>query len=137
MTRPVVPVRLERWPGAVPASDPYVRRFWVAAIGPDAVAELLRIVRAAEKGEAVRLPRNLPGLLRCGLLKATSEGLAVSAWIPLVPRELRWRFSPSLASEHSRWVSSLVAGEQGHEPESDTLANGKGSRHPKARLATE
>ena len=62
--RPVVPVRLEPRRGGFEPSDPYVRRFWVAAIGSSAVAELLRLVRAAEKGEGVRLPRTLPILLR-------------------------------------------------------------------------
>ncbi|MFV1963285.1 MAG: hypothetical protein ACC658_15815, partial [Acidimicrobiia bacterium] len=45
--RPVVPVRLSKSEGRFRPSDPYVRRFWVAAIGPSAVAELLRLVRAA------------------------------------------------------------------------------------------
>lgn len=104
--RPVVPVSLEDWPGDFDASDPYVRRFWVAAIGTGAVAELLRMVRAAELGEAVRLPRHLPGLLRSGLVRANNEGLLVSARIPMVPHKLRWRFPPSLLSEHSRWERS-------------------------------
>jgi hypothetical protein len=81
-----------------------VRRFWVAAIGSSAVAELLRLVRAAEKGEGVRLPRALPSLLRVGLVKADSAGLVVFDRIPAVPRELRWRFPPSLCAEHNRWI---------------------------------
>jgi hypothetical protein len=119
--RPVVPVQLEARPGELDASDPYVRRFWVAAIGPDAVAELLRIVRAAEKGEAVRLPRNLPALLRTGLVRASSEGLIVSNRLPVVPREMRWRFTPALMSEHSRWLDSAAVGHDGHEAEGHTL----------------
>jgi hypothetical protein len=76
----------------------------VAAIGSSAVAELLRLVRAAEKGEGVRLPRALPALLRVGLVKADASGLVVYDHIPPVPVELRWRFPPGLAAEHSGWV---------------------------------
>ncbi|MCI0543344.1 MAG: hypothetical protein L0Z49_02720 [Actinobacteria bacterium] len=88
--------------GPFPPSDPYVRRFWVAALGPGAVAELLRLMRAADKGEEVRLPRYLPLLLRAGLVGATEEGLRVVDRLPVVPSELRWRFPPGLAAEHAR-----------------------------------
>ena len=77
----------------------------MAAIGSSAVAELLRLVRAAEKGEGVRLPRTLPALLRVGLVRAESSGLVVFSRIPVVPIELRWRFPPSLGAEHARWVT--------------------------------
>jgi hypothetical protein len=85
-----------------------VRRFWVAAIGSSAIAELLRLVRAAEKGEGVRLPRTLPILLRAGLAKAETAGLVVFDQVPMVPLELRWRFPPLLAAEHSRLIESRV-----------------------------
>jgi hypothetical protein len=102
--RPFVPVELAIRHDGFPASHPYVRRFWVAALGSEAIAELLRLVRAAEKGEGVRLPRQLPQLLRAGLVDATSGTLVVFDRVPPVPRELRWRFPPSLAGEHARWL---------------------------------
>jgi hypothetical protein len=104
--RPVVPVRIESRPDGFEPSDPYVRRFWVAAIGSSAVAELLRLVRAAEKGEGVRLPRSLPLLLRVGLVRAETAGLIVFDRVPAVPSELRWRFPPSLGEEHTSWIRS-------------------------------
>ena len=113
--RPIVPVTLETGVEGRHASDPYVRRFWVAAIGSDAVAELLRMVRAAEKGEGVRLPRHLPTLLRAGLVKATPGSLVVSERVPEVPRELRWRFPPSLMNEHAVWVGSAPNGKRRHQ----------------------
>lgn len=85
-------------------SDPYVRRFWVAALGPGAVAELLRLVSAAGKGEEVRLPRHLPQLIRAGLVEVIDGTLAVVERIPLVPPEMRWRFPPDVAAQHAAWV---------------------------------
>ncbi len=126
--RPVVPVRLESSPARFAPTDPYVRRFWVAAIGSAAVAELLRLVRAAEKGEGVRLPRYLPTLIRTGLVRADSGGLVVVDHVPQVPKSLRWRFPPSLAADHSRWLGLPSHREPGHEDQGDHLADGKGDR---------
>jgi len=78
----------------------------VAAIGAGAVAELLRLVRAADTGEDVRLPRSLPILLKAGLVSVNSGSLVVKERLPAVPIELRWRFPPSLAAEHSRLLSA-------------------------------
>lgn len=102
--RPIVPVNMVRSRTGFRPDDPYVRRFWVAALGPGAIAELLRLVRAAEKGEGVRLPRYLPQLMKANLVSSTSGALVVANRIPPVPRELQWRFPPSLAGEHARWV---------------------------------
>lgn len=101
----MVPVRLASGEGRFDPADPYVRRFWVAAIGPGAVAELLRLVRAAGKGEAVRLPRHLPILLRTGMVSVEEGCLLVSSRLPPVPPELRWRFPPTLAADHSRHLT--------------------------------
>ena len=76
----------------------------MAAIGANAVAELLRLVRSAEKGEDVRLPRTLPLLLKTGLAEVDQGSLVVGARVPLVPLELRWRFPSHLAEEHVRHV---------------------------------
>lgn len=102
--RPTVPVRLLPSESGLDASDPYVRRFWVAALGPGAVAELLRLVSAAGKGEEVRLPRHLPQLLRTGLVTVVDGTLAVPERIPPVPPEMRWRFPPDLAAQHAVWL---------------------------------
>lgn len=79
-----------------------MRRFWVAAIGANAVAELLRLVSSAKKGESVRLPRTLPLLLRSGLAEVDQGSLVVGARMPLVPLELRWRFPSHLIEEHKK-----------------------------------
>lgn len=106
--RPTVPVRLVEVAEGIEPSDRYVRRFWVAALGPSAVAELLRLVSAAGKGEEVRLPRYLPHLLRAGLVRIVDGTLAVDSRIPMVPVEMRWRFPPDLAAEHAAWLQANV-----------------------------
>ena len=88
----------------VEPSDPYVRKFWVAALGPGAVAELLRLVRAAGRDDEVRLPRYLPQLLRVGLVSIVEGCLAVPERIPCVPSELRWRFTPDIAADHAACI---------------------------------
>lgn len=103
--RPTMPIMLVHRGDRFGMSDPYVRRFWVAALGPSAVAELLRLVRAAGKGEDVRLPRSLPLLLRAQLVVVANGGLGVVDSVPEVPAQLRWRFPPSLAIEHSRYLA--------------------------------
>ena len=104
--RPTVPVRLVDVTNGIDPSDRYVRKFWVAALGPSAVAELLRLVSAAGKGEEVRLPRYLPHLLRAGLVRIVDGTLAVDSLIPAVPPEMRWRFPPDLAAEHAAWLQA-------------------------------
>ena len=106
--RPTVPVKLLPCDHTIEPSDPYVRRFWVAALGPGAVAELLRLVSAAGKGEEVRLPRHLPQLLRTGLVSVVDGTLAVVERLPVVPAEMRWRFPPDVAREHATWLAGGV-----------------------------
>lgn len=104
--RPTVPVRLIEGTDGIDPADPYVRKFWVAALGPGAVAELLRLVSAAEKGGAVRLPRYLPHLLRAGLVTIRDGSLAVCDRVPPVPAEMRWRFPPDVAAQHAAWLTT-------------------------------
>lgn len=100
--RPLLPVRLEERDEGVDPDDPYVRRFWVAAIGAGAVAELLRLIRAADADRAMPLPLWLPVLLRSDLVRVDGGCLVVPERIPLVPAPLRRRFPPGLKEEHRR-----------------------------------
>jgi hypothetical protein len=114
-----------------------VRRFWVAAIGSTAVAELLRLVRAAEKGEGVRLPRYLPTLMRAGLVRAEGGWLVVVDRVPEVPKTLRWRFPPTLAAEHKRWTGLSPRSEDSHRDQGHDLSDGKREGDPGVRLTAE
>lgn len=80
----------------------------MAALGPGAVAELLRLVSAGGKRGEVRLPRYLPHLLRADLVSIVDGTLCVLDRIPLVPVEMRWRFGPDLAAAHAEWLTMHV-----------------------------
>lgn len=75
------------------------------------MAELLRVIRMAERGEDVRLPRSLPMLLRAGLAQVCEGKLVVHDRLPPVPVELRWRFPPALSAEHARWLARRRRGD--------------------------
>lgn len=100
--RPLLPVRVEQTEKGIAPDDPYVRRYWVAAIGPGAVTELLRLIRAGANDESVLLPRWLPLLLRTDLVRVERGHLVVGDRLPLVPAGLQRRFPPGLREEHRR-----------------------------------
>jgi hypothetical protein len=81
------------------ATHPYVRRYWVAAIGPGAVADLLRLAAAAQSGRSLRTPTHLATLLREGLVVRDGSGIGVRTLIPPLPRNLVSRLTPRLRSE--------------------------------------
>lgn len=77
-------------------------------MGPGAIAELLRLISAAGKGEDVRLPRYLPHLLRAHLVEIEDGILTVETKLPAVPAEMRWRFPPNIAAEHTAWLAKTA-----------------------------
>lgn len=83
-------------------SHPYVRRFWTAAIGPGAVADLLRLAVAAGRGRSLPRPVHLAALARNDLVWRANGTVFVRATIPPVPAALLSRLPPSLREEHSR-----------------------------------
>ncbi len=85
-----------------PPTHPYVRRYWTAAIGPGAVADLLRLAVAASRGRALPKPLHLDVLARHGLVLAADGRLLVRATIPPVPASYRRRLPPALREEHRR-----------------------------------
>jgi len=98
-------VRPAVWPHAASgmgfATDhPYVRRFWTAAIGPGAVADLMRLAVAAKRDRSLLLPESLGILLREDLARWVNGTLFVRVIIPpLAPAQER-RLSPGLKREH-------------------------------------
>ncbi len=66
-------------------TDAYVREFWLAALGPRAIADLLRLAAAARRGEAIPKPRHLPNLIRSRLVFCNDGQLLVVDRVPVLP----------------------------------------------------
>jgi hypothetical protein len=86
-----------------PPDHPYIRRYWTATIGPGAVADLLRLATAAQRGRSLRRPTHLHVLVRANLVRSRYGKVFVRTRIPqltsvqvrLLPPDLR-RSHPAL-----------------------------------------
>jgi len=109
--RPMVRPRLWMAPGGYPADHEYVRRYWTAAVGAGAVADLLRLMQAAKRRRSIRRPVNTPTLARSGLIVGRDSQLYVRSTVPPLPPELMVRLNPSLrreVSDHQQQADSTV-----------------------------
>ncbi|HHC07652.1 MAG TPA: hypothetical protein ENK55_02915 [Actinobacteria bacterium] len=107
MPRPVVtPVLLPDPRPGYRLDDPYVRRFWVAALGPGAVADLLRLAAAARRGRSLLRPVHLPLLLEHDLARRIGGRIGVRPTVPPLAEHHLRRLHPALRREHA-----LAAGE--------------------------
>jgi hypothetical protein len=85
--------------------DPAVRRFWTAAIGPSAVADLLRLIAAARVGAVIREPLRLALLAGEGLCRRGGRVVLVGDHVPFLgERQLR-RIHPGLRGEYRSLAS--------------------------------
>ncbi len=97
--RPLVRPRLWMTPGGYPVDHEYVRRYWIAAIGAEAVADLLRLMQAAKRRRSIRRPVSTPALARSGLIVGTASHLYVRSTVPPLPPELLPRLTARLRRE--------------------------------------
>lgn len=99
--RPVVSPRI--WhhdePGH-PAASRYVRTFWTAALGPGAVADLLRLATAATRGRSLRRPLGLSILCEAGLAREVGGHLEVRTVVPPVPGRTLRSLHPAVRRLH-------------------------------------
>ncbi len=101
--RPFVHPRIwDAGPGGLPVDHPYVRRYWTAAIGAGAVADLLRLATAARRDRSLRRPHSLPALIRASLVRIADGQIQVRTRIPHLPPHLARRLPPRLRREHDR-----------------------------------
>ena len=109
--RPLVAASLaEGSPEGCAPTDPYVRTFWLPIIGPGAVADLLRVAAAAQRGRPLKLPMYLPTLIREGLAHVDHTGTVqvCDRVPPLNPTQVR-RLPPALRRRHQRARASSHA----------------------------
>jgi len=100
-------------PAGFPADHIYVRRYWTAAIGPGAVSDLLRLIRAAERAKAILRPIYTPALARYGLVVGDSRGLWVRSTVPALPPFLLGRLPAFLRDEMSTMPKPENAAKKG------------------------
>jgi hypothetical protein len=86
------------------AESVYIRRFWVAAIGAGAVADLLRAIRAAQRKTTVTYPIYLHVLVQSGLAAYDGSTITVPNPVPILPPHLVRTLPPSLRREHNVWM---------------------------------
>jgi hypothetical protein len=99
--RPLVTPRVWREAtGSFPVTHPYVRRYWTAAIGPGAVADLLRLATAARRGRSLRRPVHLPVLVAAGLVLVRDGSYHVATTVPALPASAARRLPPALLRQH-------------------------------------
>jgi hypothetical protein len=103
-SRPLVTARLASGaPEGCAHTDPYVRTFWLPLIGPGAVADLLRVAAAAQRGRPLKLPMYLPSLIREGLAHLEDDGaVSVCDRVPLLNTKQVRRLPPNLRRRHQR-----------------------------------
>ncbi len=103
--RPELKVKVMAGPPDGMRSDSiYIRRFWVAAIGPGAVADLLRTIRAGQRKRTVTYPIYLHVLVQSGLAAFDGTKVTVPHPVPLLPPHLVRRLPPALRREHAIWL---------------------------------
>lgn len=105
-------VRPLPWPhpgplGGYQPHHPYVRRFWTAAIGPGAVADLMRLAVAAKTGRLLLRPIHLPLLAKEGLVLEVASDLFVRPRVPTLPPHHIQALPPRLRSQHKRLAENL------------------------------
>ncbi len=135
--RPLYLVEVSNGHRGFPPTDLYVRRFWSACIGVEAVADLLRIVQAGRRGNAIRRPLSLSILLAVGLIHVEGNVIVAVDRIPRLHPEAVSRLPVPLREAHRRWPddSGPAQGSPGSNGQSRDLAGHKGRRNSKVRTA--
>lgn len=92
-----------------PAASRYVRTFWTAALGPGAVADLLRLATAAARGRSLRRPVGLSPLCEAGLAREHNGRIEVRTTIPPVSGPRLRGLHPAVRRLHEepRWREEM------------------------------
>ena len=91
-------------PGHAP-TEPAVRRFWTAVVGPGAVADLLRLTAAAQSGRRLLEPVHLGLLAAEGLVARNGNLVLVRPMIPFLDERHQRMLNPSLRAEYRRLIT--------------------------------
>ncbi len=134
--RPLYVVEISEGHRGFLPTDLYVRRFWSAHLGIEAVTDLLRIVQAGRQGNAVRRPLSLPLLLAAGLVHVEGNVIVVVDRIPKLDSTAVGRLPVALRKAHHQWQQKPSAppnGSPGSNGQRRNLTGHKSGRNPKVR----
>ncbi len=109
-------------------TDLYVRRFWSAVLGVEAIADLLRIVQAGFRGNSLRRPLHLSTLLSAGLVHLDGNVIIARDRIQPLDDGAIKRMSPALRRAHIEWMSTRT--------ENAPSRQSQGEQPPPARKPT-
>ena len=84
-----------------PLTDAAARRWWSALLGPGAVADLLRLATAAQRGRSLPRPVHLGELARSGLVRFTGPRIEVVISYPPMPATWIRSLHPEIRREHT------------------------------------
>ena len=99
-TRPFVsPQPMPATPG-YPLTHPVALRWWSALLGPGAVADLLRLATAAQRGRSLPRPVYLNQLARAGLVQFAGTTIQVATALPRIPPAWLASLHPAIRREH-------------------------------------
>lgn len=105
----ILPVIDEPRTGAgFPIDHLYLRAVWTAVIGPGAVADLMRLATAAQRGRSLRRPTHLPQLVGAGLVVVGDRQIRVRHPIPPVPDHIVGSLHPRLRRRHEQLTADLA-----------------------------
>ena len=88
-------------------SHPYVRTYWTAVLGPNAVVELLRIICAAKRQTTIPHPLFLSVLCREGLIHFADRTVYVRSQVPPLGRRHVARLAPGLQRRHRHDLAAI------------------------------
>lgn len=74
-------------------------RWWSALLGPGAVADLLRLATAAQRGRSLPRPVHLEHLARHGLVRPSGSHVEVVMAFPAIPPAWLRRLHPEIRRE--------------------------------------
>lgn len=134
--RPLYVVEISEGHRGFHPTDLYVRRFWSAHLGVEAVTDLLRIVQAGRQGNSIRRPLSLALLLAARLIHVEGNVIVVVDRIPKLDSTAVRRLPVSLREAHQRWQqqpSASPTGSPGSNGQRRNLSGHKSRRNPKVR----
>lgn len=127
--RPLYLVSITKSESGFAPTDLYVRRFWSAVLGVEAIADLLRIVQAGLRGNSLRRPLHLSTLLSAGLVHLDGNVIMARDRIQPLDDGAIKIMSPALRRAHIEWMSTRAENAPSRQRQGDNFPSQKADSH--------